>query len=208
MVFPHTSLLSAEQPADFLTNPPVHSPHTRSWHLSRSEDSALAALVQLALIVTYTCALIINTCNASSAICSMYGLGETASGAGRSMSQTRGECSHSASATIPRFHTLPAVAGLYVFFVFFGLGMVLFLLIVSALKLYLTGNAPTLLLVAQAHGVPLSTIISRVSARRCACGWRLFPVFSSVPHGNRLWSLLVLTCLHPVHGAQGALPQT
>eukprot|EP00966_Prymnesium_polylepis_P102824 2382123-Prymnesium_polylepis.1 len=44
--------------------------------------------------------------------------------------------------------------------------MLFVLLIVACTNLYVTGNLPKVLLVAQAHSVPLTTIVQRVSARK------------------------------------------
>jgi hypothetical protein len=54
----------------------------------------------------------------------------------------------------------------YRFFIGFGLGMVLLLVLAIPLQLYFAGNVPRLLLVARAHSVPLSLVVRRVLTRR------------------------------------------
>eukprot|EP00966_Prymnesium_polylepis_P029703 690104-Prymnesium_polylepis.1 len=56
--------------------------------------------------------------------------------------------------------------GIYLFFIFFGLSVLLLQLMIGAVRLYLAGHVPTIILVAKAHSVPLSTIVARISARR------------------------------------------
>lgn len=61
--------------------------------------------------------------------------------------------------------------GLYLFFVFFGLGMLVLQLIIGAIHLYWMGYVPKLLLVAKAHGVSPMVIVqstpSGIEPRRC-----------------------------------------
>jgi len=61
--------------------------------------------------------------------------------------------------------------GVYIFFIFFGLGMLLFTLIISTVNLILAGYVPKILLVASAHGVPLSAIVRKVTSRRVRALW-------------------------------------
>ena len=61
---------------------------------------------------------------------------------------------------------LRVLAGVYLFFIFFGLGMLLMLGFVAAVNLVIAGYVPKLLLVYRAHGIPLSKIVSNLSARR------------------------------------------
>jgi hypothetical protein len=103
--------------------------------LKRTEDGALMTLIELALILVYTCVLLIKTCTLSEDICAKYGFGRKPS-------------------------------GVYLFFVVFGLSMVLLLLIIAAVKVCVTGRLPKLLLVARAHGVSPWTIVQKVLARR------------------------------------------
>eukprot|EP00966_Prymnesium_polylepis_P090431 2094544-Prymnesium_polylepis.1 len=46
----------------------------------RIEDTAMMAVIEVALIFAYTCVLLIKTCDVSPDLCKMYGLGDTASG--------------------------------------------------------------------------------------------------------------------------------
>jgi len=57
-------------------------------------------------------------------------------------------------------------SGIYVFFIFFGLGMILLQLVIGAFKLWLTGRVPKIFLVAKAHSVSPLTIIRRIVTRR------------------------------------------
>ena len=52
------------------------------------------------------------------------------------------------------------------FFVFFALGLVFAIGTLAVVKLYVTGNAPKMLMLAQAHSVPITTIIQRVVIRK------------------------------------------
>ena len=44
--------------------------------MSRGEDGALMAVVQLALVLIYTCILLIKSCQSSPVTCSEYGFGD------------------------------------------------------------------------------------------------------------------------------------
>jgi len=57
-------------------------------------------------------------------------------------------------------------SGVYQFFVFFGISMLLVHLSLGVGKLWITGYVPKILLVAKAHSVPPQTIFLRVCARR------------------------------------------
>ena len=46
----------------------------------RAEDGALTLAVEQALILVYTCVLLIKTCNISAEVCVTYGFGESAKG--------------------------------------------------------------------------------------------------------------------------------
>ena len=59
-----------------------------------------------------------------------------------------------------------ALSGLYLFFIFFALTMLLLQLVIAVIKLWITGHGPKFLLVAQAHAVPISTILQRLCARK------------------------------------------
>ncbi|KAL1520050.1 hypothetical protein AB1Y20_023526 [Prymnesium parvum] len=101
----------------------------------RPEDGTLMMVVQLVLVLVYTCVALIKTCNLSADVCVKYGFGGTAS-------------------------------GIYQFFILFGLTMLIFQIFSAVVKLWIEGRLPKILLVARAHSVPLSTIVSRVLLRR------------------------------------------
>ena len=48
--------------------------------LKRAEDGTLTVLIELSLILIYTCVLLIKTCGLSSAVCSTFGFGDDAQG--------------------------------------------------------------------------------------------------------------------------------
>jgi hypothetical protein len=91
----------------------------------RTEDGALFALIDLALILIYLCVLLIKSCDMSSvgvgvlrdlevdqlgkAVCDTYGFGDSPS-------------------------------GVYLFFVFFGLGMLFLQLLIMASNLWVAGK--------------------------------------------------------------------
>ena len=58
------------------------------------------------------------------------------------------------------------VAGIFLFFLIFGLSMLLLLLIIAAARLWVAGRVPKIVLVARAHSVSPWTIIQKVIARR------------------------------------------
>ena len=96
----------------------------------------MMTLIESALILVYSCVLLIKACDTSEAVCAKFGFGDTAN-------------------------------GIYLFFIFFGLSMVVALLIIAGIKVYLTGQLPTVILVARSHGVSPWSIIHKVAARRC-----------------------------------------
>jgi hypothetical protein len=53
------------------------------WPVRRAEDSLLMMLIELVLVLTYTCVLLIKTCYSFPDACSSYGFGHTASGDSR-----------------------------------------------------------------------------------------------------------------------------
>eukprot|EP00966_Prymnesium_polylepis_P170485 3940953-Prymnesium_polylepis.2 len=46
-------------------------------HACRQEDEAIMLLIELSLAVVYMCVLIFKTCQMSSSVCLMYGMGQT-----------------------------------------------------------------------------------------------------------------------------------
>lgn len=54
---------------------PTHTaPLVRTW------DGAMMTMIQLCLVLVYTCALVIKTCDVSADACAMYGFGATSDG--------------------------------------------------------------------------------------------------------------------------------
>ena len=58
------------------------------------------------------------------------------------------------------------MSGVYLFFVFFGLSMLLLQIIIGLIKLWFTGYVPKLLLVARSHSVSPSNIIKTLVTRK------------------------------------------
>jgi hypothetical protein len=59
---------------------PVLTGHHPLSAILRGEDSALMALIELALILIYMCVLLIKSCFLSTAVCATYGFGDTPKG--------------------------------------------------------------------------------------------------------------------------------
>eukprot|EP00966_Prymnesium_polylepis_P304929 7045110-Prymnesium_polylepis.1 len=57
-------------------------------------------------------------------------------------------------------------AQVYLFFIFFGLSMILVQLIISLVNLYVTGNVPHVILIARSHSVSPSSLFWKVSIRK------------------------------------------
>jgi hypothetical protein len=57
-------------------------------------------------------------------------------------------------------------AGVYLFFIFFGLGLLLLQLVIGAATLWVTGTVPKIFLVAKAHSVSPLTVFCRLFERR------------------------------------------
>eukprot|EP00966_Prymnesium_polylepis_P218167 5049362-Prymnesium_polylepis.1 len=107
-------------------------------------------LIELTLILVYTCVLVIKTCDMSSlnhgnrnehyeafasAMCATYGFGSSAT-------------------------------GLYLFFLFFGISMLSLQLLIAVLNLWLSGYVPRIFLLARAHGMSPWHIFRTISDRR------------------------------------------
>eukprot|EP00966_Prymnesium_polylepis_P194774 4515201-Prymnesium_polylepis.1 len=121
-------------------------------------------MVELTLIVIYTCVLVIKSCHFSESLCVSFGFGGDAEGAGClacGMWKLRDKTRSSI--------VLASSTGLYVFFVLFGLSMVLSQIIFATCRFYVTGRVPTLILQAQVHSMSLSQIVWRVLVRRLVC---------------------------------------
>ena len=122
-------------------------------------------LIEIALILVYTCVLIIKSCSFSPTICETFGLGDTSKGKPQLVSGVN----RWAWCRLPFEHRAPkqlVSAGVYLFFIFFGLSMMLLQLVIGAVNLYLTGRVPKILLVAKAHGLSPWHIIKKVASRR------------------------------------------
>jgi hypothetical protein len=113
-----------------------------------------------ALLVTYTCVLLIKSCNLSSTVCSTFGFGDSAEG------ESYFEYMVHLAGVRPFSSQRSHLSGVFQFFIIFALGMILILVIVTGVRLYYAGYAPKLILVANAHSVPVSQIILRVGRRR------------------------------------------
>jgi|EP00966_Prymnesium_polylepis_P099570 hypothetical protein len=59
--------------------------------------------------------------------------------------------------------------GVYTFFLFFALALLLFLLATTIVRLYYAGYVPKIFLVATAHSLPAHKVLERVLTRRCRC---------------------------------------
>eukprot|EP00966_Prymnesium_polylepis_P224213 5186814-Prymnesium_polylepis.1 len=95
-------------------------------HICRSEDNILMALIELALILIFTCVLIMKACESSAELCNTYGFGSTGTGA----SQT------GFLASLLFEFAVFLLIGVYLFFIFFGIAMLLLLLVITGVKLY------------------------------------------------------------------------
>jgi len=122
----------------------------------RTEDGVLMTIVELALILVYICVLLIKSCDLSSL---------------KSSRETQGSSMYRDDIAVSICHTYglgETSDGVFQFFVLFAFIMILLQLLGGLVKLYLTGNTPKLLRVAQAHAVAPSRVIIRLVARKCA----------------------------------------
>lgn len=95
--------------------------------------------VDITLIFVYMAVLLLKSCDISSEACVDYGFGDSGKGGGlQSVSHT----ASSASSKAPRAPSL--FAGLFLFFVFFGLGMLILNLLCWAVALTHSATAPTI----------------------------------------------------------------
>lgn len=121
----------------------------------------LMGLIELALILIYVCVFLSKSCTTSQQVCASYGLGDSAAGASATPPDVR---------TYDRCALMPLIsiclAGVHLFFVVFGMCMILLLILITAVRFYISGNVPKILLVASAHSVSPWTIGRRVFARR------------------------------------------
>jgi len=120
----------------------------------RTEDGVLMTIVELALILVYICVLLIKSCDLSSL---------------KSSRETQGSSMYRDDIAVSICHTYglgETSDGVFQFFVLFAFIMILLQLLGGLVKLYLTGNTPKLLRVAQAHAVAPSRVIIRLVARK------------------------------------------
>ena len=61
---------------------------------------------------------------------------------------------------------MPRCVGVYLFFVFFALGMLLILLVIGAARLFYAGYVPKVVLVATSHSIGVSQIAKKILRRR------------------------------------------
>ena len=126
-------------------------------------------LVMLALILMYTCALLIKLCEMAPDVCVTFGFGGTANGVLHA-------CPHMRDQMLSEgVHPLRN-SGVYLFFIFFAIAMLLLLLVIYIANLYVAGRVPKFLLAARAHGVPPWTILRNVLARRQGAWHRTSPL--------------------------------
>jgi hypothetical protein len=160
--------------------------------------------IHQALILTYLCALIIKSCNMSgSEHCHLYGLGSSAKGVlvrlaycftvlRQRTPTARVDWLYEMARVRMLRAFLPFAAGVFLFFVFYALAMLLVLILIYAMRLYYAGyvrlpfdltasalplvckghvliicsQVPKIFLVASAHSLPASRIVKNVLARR------------------------------------------
>jgi hypothetical protein len=132
----------------------------------------LTNLSEVTLICIYASVLLIKTCDLSSLgaayrekeeiakeICKAYGFGETSDGERKGLLHN---WSQVCIANVP----LPSLAGLFLFFVFCGISLLLFQAIVGFSRLWIEGIMPSGLLVARAHAISPAVLLFRVLKRR------------------------------------------
>ena len=112
------------------------------------DDGALMILSQVALILAYMCVLVIKSCDMSS-----VGTAQRAS-----KDVAKAICSTYGLGETP--------TDLYVLFIFFGLALLLVLLVVSLVRFWVEGHVPAILLVARAHSMSPTKIVRRIWIRR------------------------------------------
>lgn len=101
----------------------------------RHGDSVITIMADFALVLVYTCALLINVCALSPDICGSFGFGDSSE-------------------------------GVYLFFVFFALAIILMQLVIGLCNLWYAGHVPKLILVARSHTISPWKIFRRLLARR------------------------------------------
>jgi hypothetical protein len=97
----------------------------------------------------------------SRAVCATFGFGDTAKGDERLLFP------HTFRALLHRLLLLcKLITGLYLFFIFFGLVLLLVQIIIGAVTLYTTGYVPTIIQMAKTHSVAPSLILRRLALRK------------------------------------------
>lgn len=127
--------------------------------------------VEVALVLIYTSVLLIKACDVSSEVCSQFGFGSSSSGAARTAPLPCVKPPPRPSFKVRGRKRMPwrmVSVGVYLFFLFFGLAMVLLQLLFAAARLYAAGYIPRIILVAATHSVSPTTVIQNVIARRHA----------------------------------------
>ena len=84
-----------------------------------------------------------------------------------------------------------SLSGVFVFFIVYALGLLLVLLVIAIMRLYYAGYVPKVLLIANAHSVPVSKIIQRVVSRRQP---PRHPAFRAHSYSFLPWSLPAHAC--------------
>jgi hypothetical protein len=133
----------------------------------RVEDGALATVIEQGLVLAYTCVLLIKTCDLSVDVCSTYGFGDTASGEEVLLKLVTRH--YLSLLSLPDcVWEMPRCVhvGVYLFFVFFALGMLVILLVVGATRLFYAGYVPKVVLVATSHSIGVSQIAKKILRRR------------------------------------------
>jgi hypothetical protein len=138
------------------------------------------AFAGLALVLVYTCVLLIKSCDMSSvstafqfqaravasAVCSTYGFGDTSEGGTQTVLNRSPLALESYNLDTDFTSQRPARTGIYLFFLFFGLSTLILQLLIGATRFVTEGYAPRIILVARAHSISPQVIIQRVIARR------------------------------------------
>jgi hypothetical protein len=96
----------------------------------RFDNGSLTTLSHLALILVYTCVLAIKTCEFSPEACSSYGFGSSAEGV-----RAHPERAFLLMLTDVPFFGHLALAGFFLFFIFFGISMLIFQLAFEAIAI-------------------------------------------------------------------------
>ena len=136
-------------------------------------------LAELALIFVYVSVLLIKSCDmsavsaawrtraldAAQGICTTYGFGENAEGEEHRSPQgsTHAHTRRRRRELDPLWYT-----GMFLFFLFFGLTMILLQLVIGVARLGIESFVPKILLVARAHALSPSSILCKVLTRRHA----------------------------------------